>query len=388
MARSPEERRVCLRRRTDEDLQCRKAELRLEHQRLETVIRSLDDGLFILDRHGRVTLANAAAERLLEELAAGRCCASAESCPWRDDGRGGAGPKTCLECLAGDRRGAQSFEVAVDGRLYDLRGAAVGDRGGGETERVFVSRDVTERRRRAARQAHQERLSVLGEVAAVMAHELNNPLAAISMFSQMLLDGLDASSPCYTHAEVIHRNMVSCKQTLHSLLDMAAPSRAAHGDFDLRDLAVAVVDFLRPVAEQGGTRLRADAAGDGLVHGDELRLGQALVNLVMNAIHAAGEVVAGEVTVATRSRDGELLIRVCDNGPGIRGELRQKIFEPFFTTRQGEGPGLGLPTARRIVEAHGGSLVLGSGSAGATTFEMFLPRDGAGGEASTGEEGS
>ena len=89
----------------------------------------------------------------------------------------------------------------------------------------------------------------------------------------------------------------------------------------------------------------------------------------------------GEVTIATRSRDHELAVRVRDNGPGIPSELEQRIFEPFFTTRLGEGTGLGLPTARRIVEAHDGKLILRSGSAGGATFEMVLPRRGAEGEA-------
>ncbi len=384
MAPAAKERRARLRRAADEGLWRSKAELRHEHKRLDTVLQSLDDGLFIVDRRGRVTLANAAAGEVLRELASGRCGASSTGCVWRQDGRGDAAPRTCLECLAGDRRPARRCEAAVGGRVYELHGTPVCDRGREETERVFVSRDVTERRRQEARQAHQERLSVLGEVAAVMAHELNNPLAAISMFSQMLLEGLDVSSPLYTHAEVIHRNIESCKGTVRSLLDMTASSPATSGDFELRDLVGDVVELLRPIAAQGGTALRAEADGTGVTRGDELQLRQALINLVMNAIHAAGEVETGEVTVATGSRAGEFLVRVRDNGPGVPPELQQRIFEPFYTTRLGEGTGLGLPTARRIVEAHGGTLTLRFGSAGGTTFEMVLPRRAASGEMPAG----
>ena len=92
--------------------------------------------------------------------------------------------------------------------------------------KVYVSRDVTERIRQTEQHAHQERLSVLGEIAAVMAHELNNPLAAISMFSQMLLKGLDTGNGMRAHAEVIHRNTESCKATIRALLDMATTPTA------------------------------------------------------------------------------------------------------------------------------------------------------------------
>ncbi|HEX6900188.1 MAG TPA: ATP-binding protein [Thermoanaerobaculia bacterium] len=333
------------------DLRRREEEIRIERDRLETVIHSMEDGLFILDRDGRPTLANAAAGDVLRGLA---------------------------ESPAGFRQPAQAqpCEVAIGPRIYDLRATPLRDRDGREVERVFVSRDITERIRQADRQAHQERLAVLGEIAAVMAHELNNPLAAISMFSQMLLDGLVADSPLHQHAEVIHRNMMSCKRTIRSLLDLTAAAQRSPGDLDVRDLVDDVVELLRPLAGRSGTELRVDAeAEDGLLHADELQLRQALVNLVMNAIQAVAPRGGGEVRVGTLERGGDLVIRVRDDGPGIPAELRERVFEPFFTTKPpGEGTGLGLPTTRRIVEAQGGRLVLCEAAEGGAAFEMVLAR--------------
>lgn len=361
-----------------DDLRSREAEIRFEHDRFEAVIHSMEDGLFILDPDGRVTLANAAAGGVLRELDKGRRPSpdTAEERAVQAGGRGERATRSCFEGLADYRRPAPPCEVAIGGRVYDIRPTALRDRGGREIGRVFVSRDVTLRKQRAAQQAHQERMSVLGEIAAVMAHELNNPLAAISMFSQMLLEGLDASSPLYTHAEVVHRNTVSCKRTIRTLLDLAATSSTDQEDFDVRDLVDDVVELLRPVAEQGGTALRVDAEMDeGLVHGNEIQLRQALINLMMNAIQALEEAQGGEVTVGTLDRARELVIRVSDNGPGIPAELRDRVFESFFTTKPpGKGTGLGLPTTRRIVEAHGGRLILSSSSSAGTTFEMVIPR--------------
>ncbi len=357
--------------RAAEDLGRREAEVRFERDRLNTVIHSMEDGLFILDRGGKTTLANAAAQQLLEELR------HVHGVSPQDCLHGSRVPRSCFQCLADYQRPVHPCVVACGDRVYELQATSLSDRDGEEAERVFVSREVSERVRQAAQQAHQERLAVLGEVAAVMAHEMNNPLAAISMFSQMILDGLDQSSPLRTHAEVVHRNTVTCGRTIRSLLDMASTTSSVDEDFDVRDLVDDVVEFLGPVAERGRSLLRVDAeADDGLVHADELQLRQALVNLVMNAIQAAGGEDEGEVTVGTADRPDGLVIRVSDNGPGIPEALQERVFEPFFTTkRPGEGTGLGLPTTRRIVESQGGRLTLVASPAG-TTLEILIPRPG------------
>ncbi len=354
-----------------ENLREREAEIRFERDRLNTVIQSMEDGLFILDRSGKTTLANAAAEDVLGELGRGRRGPSAQDCE-----HAGWTPGSCIECLGSLQKPVRPCVVTIGGRTYDIHVTPLHDGEGEEVSRVFVSRDITERMHQAAQQAHQERMLVLGEVAAVMAHEMNNPLAAISMFTQMLLDGLDDSSPLHAHAEIVHRNTLSCNQTIRSLLDMARTSPSHPEVFDVRDLVADVVEFLRPVAERGRTTLNVDAeAKDGLVLGDEIQLRQALINLVMNGAQADGTTTRGVVLVGTLDRGEEIVIRVRDKGPGIPEELRERVFEPFFTTKPaGEGTGLGLPTTRRIVEAQGGRLTLCPASRSGTTLEIVLPR--------------
>ena len=360
--------------RAAQDLEYREAEIRFERDRLNTVIHSMEDGLFMLDRRGDLTLANGAARAVLDELGRGHRGLDPSLCKGAGRALG-----SCLACLADPGRSAAGCVMSIGTRVYDIQATPLRGPEGEESGRIFVSRDVTERLRQADRQAHQERMTVLGEVAAVMAHEMNNPLAAISMFSQMLLDGLDGESPLRTHAEVVHRNTLSCKRTIRSLLDMATTPSADPEEFDARDLVDVVVELLRPVAERGGVTLEVDGrAGDGRVHGDELQVRQALVNLVMNGIQALAEAKRGAVRVATVERAGELAIRVRDDGPGIPAELRERVFEPFFTTKApGEGTGLGLPTSRRIIAAQGGRLTLVEGERG-TELEMVFPRAAAG----------
>ena len=139
--------------------------------------------------------------------------------------------------------------------MYEINGAVLSGPREAAAGKVFVSRDVTVRVRQSEQQAHQERLSVLGEIAAVMAHELNNPLAAISMFSQMMLKGLDTGSGARSHAEVIYRNTESCKATIRALLDMATTSTSEFDEFDVGQLVADVTQLLEPVAQRAGVKV-------------------------------------------------------------------------------------------------------------------------------------
>ncbi|MCB1036571.1 MAG: PAS domain-containing protein, partial [Acidobacteria bacterium] len=296
------------------------------------MIHSLEDALFILDREGEVTLANAAAESLLPRLrqARGPGCSQCGNQLRRAGCHQRSG--SYLECLADFDRLLEPCEVVLADRDFELRCSPLKDGQGDESERVFLLRDVTQKKQQLARQAHQERLSVIGEAAAVIVHELNNPLSAISMFSQMLLDELDAGSQGRGYAEVLVRNIRSCRQTLQALLELSTASSAEPGLFHVGDLASGVVELLRPMAAKDRTTLRWESELEGgLVYAAELPLRQALVNLVMNALQAAASRPGGEVVVRVLERGTEAVIQVRNNGAGIPPELRQRIFEPFFT---------------------------------------------------------
>jgi len=271
---------------------------------------------------------------------------------------------------------AHGCVVTIDGKIYEINGTALSGPREAIVGKVFVSRDVTERVRRSDQQAHQERLAVLGEIAAVMAHELNNPLAAISMFSQMLLKGLDTGSGVHSHAEVIHRNTESCKATIRALLEMATTTTSEFDEFDIHSVVADVIQLLEPVAQRSGVTVRfGSRAAHGDAFGDELQLRQVLVNLVMNAIQALSDEHHGKVDIETKDRGDEIAVTVRDNGPGIPTEIRQQIFESFFTTKSPrEGTGLGLSTSRRIAETLGGRLTLKRGQPGWTEFEVVVPR--------------
>jgi len=370
MATAVEERTRKL-QQSAEVLERREGDIRFERDRLNTVIRSMEDGLFILDAEGNVTLSNVAARPVIDALSRTIRDRAGEKC-----GKSEVAAKNCFACLTNFRNDVQGCTVTVGSRVYEINGAVLSGPREAAAGKVFVSRDVTVRVRESEQQAHQERLSVLGEIAAVMAHELNNPLAAISMFSQMMLKGLDTGSGARSHAEVIYRNTESCKGTIRALLDMATTSGSEFDELDVGQLVADVTQLLEPVAHRAGVQVAIGTrASTPEAFGDELQLRQAVVNLVMNAIQAIDNGPMGRVTVDTADRGDEIAIIIRDNGPGIPDEARAHIFEPFFTTKpRGEGTGLGLPTSRRIVDAQGGRLTLVESGPQGTVFEIVVPR--------------
>jgi signal transduction histidine kinase len=351
-------------------LERREAAIRFERDRLDAVIRSMRDGLFSIDDDGQVTFANAAAQPLVTALTS----------DVKHDDCAHSVSANCLGCLRATALPRDACSLEVDGRVYEVHVSQLPGEGG----RLCVSRDITERIAQSRVHAHQERMSVLGNLSAVMAHELNNPLAAIAMFSQMLEGQLEEGSTARESAEVIRRNAETCKRTIRGLLDTAvhaAPERVA---FDPGELVDDVRRFLRPIWERAGVEFRVESENaPAVLEGDELQLRQVLINLVINAVQAMEE--GGCVTVRTTADELGCRIEVSDTGPGIPETLQRRIFDSFFTTKPPSvGTGLGLSTSRRIVVAHGGSLDLASTGPDGTTFLVRLPTHAAPVEATHG----
>ncbi len=358
--------------RTAADLQAGKDELARERDRLDTMVHSMQDALLFFDDEGRVTLSNAAAAPLLPSLVGGAGRDLAVLCARGDGGH----PRDCVGCLSRGDLPRQSCRLHVGSRIFEVLATRVPS-AHGWLGRLLVARDVTELVTLDERQARQERLAVLGEVAAVVAHELNNPLSAVAMYAQMMQDELAPESPFREHVDVIRRNTETCSRTIRGLLDWAYSADPEVTETDVQELVEEALRFVRPLTQRAHVAVaeRRGLADPG-VHADAVQLRQVLVNLLMNAVQAlSGR--GGRVEVATfEADDGRtVVLDVTDDGPGISPERRDRIFEPFYTTKPaGEGTGLGLPISRRIVEAHGGTLELVEAEPGRTTFRVQLPR--------------
>jgi signal transduction histidine kinase len=219
----------------------------------------------------------------------------------------------------------------------------------------------------------RERLAALGDVAAAFAHEVRNPLNAVSMGLQRL--GAEFSP---APAEE-YRRFVSLMQgevrrlnaIVEQFIALARPLPLKPVRFAVDDLCAELAALLEPEARAAGAALAVDvAAGTGTVVADRDHVKQVVLNLVLNAFQAmAGP---GAVTLgAHRSRHG-VVLTVADTGPGIPPDVASRVFDPYFTTKPG-GLGLGLTIARRIVDAHGGTIEVESQSGRGTTFRVTLP---------------
>jgi signal transduction histidine kinase len=210
-----------------------------------------------------------------------------------------------------------------------------------------------------------EKLSTLGEMAAVLAHEIRNPLGSIRGTAEILRDDFQPGTPKHEFIEIQIKETERLNHVVEDFLRLARPQAAEMRRCSLREELETIVTLTANEARQRGINLEFELPADELaVSGDGEKLRQAFLNIVLNALQATP--AGGSVTI-TAGRNADCCeIRFRDTGPGIPAEVRERIFEPFFTTKP-DGTGLGLAVTRKIVEAHHGTLDV-EGEVGAGTL--------------------
>lgn len=231
-----------------------------------------------------------------------------------------------------------------------------------QSERIIA---IEEQLRRA------ERLSTLGEMAAVLAHEVRNPLASLRGSAEILRDDYRPDSPKYEFLEMQIRETERLNRVVEEFLRMARSRPTELKPCSLREELETIITLTAGEArkQQITLTLIPDAA-DSTVMADGDKLRQAFLNIVINALQATP--AGGSVTIGISHDDTGHAIRFSDTGPGIAADALERIFEPFFTTKP-DGTGLGLAVTRKIVEAHGGTLTVDSEVGNGTTVVVRLP---------------
>jgi len=243
---------------------------------------------------------------------------------------------------------------------------------------IAIGQDRTEVHELEGQVIHAEKLATLGQLAAGIVHEINNPLTSISVYGEYLLGKLTRSGAEEDDVKRVERILRSSDRIMsftRNLLTYARPSKEEAHPLVLNDVLEEAVGFCEHIiGESSVTVIRDYDENLPKASGVPGQLHQVFVNLITNACNAAHD-EGGEVRLTTRlhGRD-RVLVRVEDNGVGIGADDIERVFEPFFSTRRrGTGTGLGLSIVKSIVEHHRGSIEIDSKMGGGTTVVVTLP---------------
>jgi signal transduction histidine kinase len=241
-----------------------------------------------------------------------------------------------------------------------------------------ISRDITERKEMEEHSYYTEKLAAMGTLAAGVAHEINNPLAVILGFTDILLEKVQPDSDEYDILKTIEKQGLNAKRVVENLLSFARYKEQKQEPINVNEGIESVLNVMRNtlVVNKISVKRQFEENLPAII-GDTGELQQVFFNIINNAIYAMKN--GGTLTITTKSFDEKVEIKIADTGCGIKKEHRKRIFDPLFTTKEvGKGTGLGLSVSYGIVKKHEGSITFDtktkeeSGEQG-TTFIIDFP---------------
>jgi two-component system sensor histidine kinase PilS (NtrC family) len=375
--------------RADEALNQRTSDLAALRTLHERTVESLMSGLLTTDREGHITSFNREAERITG-LSRDRALGSAVAKVLP-----GVEAVSVVDSSEAPVRSRIPYDGPGGSRLYLGVGAYVLRDAEGQTEgRVIIFQDVSEVVEMESQLRRSERLAAVGQLSASIAHEIRNPLAAISGAIQMLEASSDRGPDPVRLMNIVLREVDRLNHLITDFLEYARPAPVEWEQADLAPIIEEVAGIVG-MSHEGRIGLEVSVEPGLEATVDPRKIRQVVWNLLLNASEALTD--GGRLAVVARSLRGDPTqgadsadrmeaeekpawaeIAVMDDGTGIEPELAERIFDPFFTTKAG-GSGLGLPTVHRIVEEHGGSMRLERGQGGwSTVFRVLLPKHGVG----------
>jgi hypothetical protein len=239
--------------------------------------------------------------------------------------------------------------------------------------RVLVIGDVTERVRLERELQDKERLASLGLLAAGVAHEVNTPLTGISSYAQLLLAETAPDDPKYRLLKKMEQQSFRASSLVNNLLDLIASRPRTREIVNVPQLVNATLALHEDLLEKKKIQVHVAPMSDVVVHGNFHDLQQVLTNVLLNARDAVPE--RGNIWINVEQNDGQVRIRIKDDGKGIPADLQGRIFEPLVTTKRGQGgTGLGLAITRRILHASNGDIAVESAPGAGAEFVVTLPR--------------
>ncbi|ABO49673.1 PAS/PAC sensor signal transduction histidine kinase [Desulforamulus reducens MI-1] len=355
----------------EKQLQDTRKTLRNLMQQRNIIFNAMSQGVIILNHEGIVTFFNKAAEEIwhinADELV-GRpffCfsrCRRAEPLLIRSLKE--ANSFTNIECKCSNLLHEKYILVNIS-LLRDEKNAVSGA--------IGIYTDVTELRRQEARIREQEKLAVVGQMAAGMAHEIRNPLTSVRGFAQLMSEKMaEEQNPYKEFMEIMIQEIDQADSFINNFLQLARPKPPKMQACSLNQLILNFIKIFESQAFLQGVKIGIDLGEIPTIVIDKDQIKQVLLNLCQNALQAMN--MQGTITIATRfhAAEKEVSLSVRDNGPGIPGDNIDKLGTPFFTTKD-KGTGLGLSISYTIVDKHQGRIEVESTIDEGTCFKVYLP---------------
>ncbi len=356
------------------EARARAADLKRSEARYARLVESASDAIFTVDEQGLFTAVNRALE-----VAIGRAREELIGAPFAElvDERDLADTEALLRStFAGERSRASvrykrqggeirhgsviTSPVLDDGRIVGALG---------------IMRDVTDEKRLAEQLLQQEKLAAVGQLVSGVAHELNNPLAGVMAFSQLLLASPSLDDEAREGIATIGREAQRAAKIVSNLLTFARQQPAERSAARLNDIVTDTLELRRYALRAAGIAVTLDLdPALPTTWADPFQLQQVVLNLLGNSEHALKDVDGARIDIRTAITRTEVVLSVSDNGPGISADQRDRIFNPFYTTKPvGQGTGLGLSISDGIVREHGGRIRVESTPGEGATFIVELP---------------
>jgi len=344
---------------------------------LASVVESIEDCIFTSDPDGRIVTLNQAGRRRLGYELSGRPMSYLDILG--EDDRRRVGPELREAVSAGRSWLGSVTAVTRDGARFPahLALACVFESDGRTLGTVGVLRDLTELVATQQRLIERETLASLGEMAAVVAHDIRNPLGGIKTAAQFLSSRAVGDGTTIEDMTVsVLAGVSQIESIVTDLLDYARGMQLDRQKYRLGEIVGPAVEAYAEKAHSGGVALITRGLDtDLVVNVDGQRLRRVFVNVISNALEATEHRPSAQVEVALYRRGRHAVVEITDNGEGIPAEARAKILRPFFTTKP-TGTGLGLVIVKKIMDLHGGKIEIDSTPGVGTAVRLVIPTDG------------
>ncbi|MDQ0286670.1 PAS domain S-box-containing protein [Desulfofundulus luciae] len=346
-------------------------------QTSDTILERMVGGVIVVDATGRVIMFNRTAEQIFGVAASSAIGRNI----WEYFPVDRNNLVTMQTLEKGEALGPLEVQYKCNGKDFYLLVSSdvLRDKHGRVSGAVTVFSDITELRHQRELQHNQEKLVVVGQMAAGMAHELRNPLTSIKGFAQLLSERVeDAKNKEYL--DVIIQEVDRTNEIISNFLVLARP-HSTHGEnVDLNRLINELLPLVESQCLLTQVELVLDLAPElPSINAQPDQLKQVLLNLIHNALQAMEEQPVKRLTLISRwlAESDEILLVVRDTGHGMSGEILSRLSTPFFTTKNA-GTGLGLTISYRIIENHGGRIEVNSEEGAGSEFRIYLPVQGPG----------